>query len=55
MPDPAGNPKKPTQNDPSEGSETNEDKKLDRIADDAAKRAGKTEQRYDEDHEIFTK
>lgn len=45
----------PQQNDPSKDAETTEDKKLDRIADDAAKRAGKTEQRFDQDHEIFTK
>jgi hypothetical protein len=49
------NAKTPQQEDPSKGSETTEDKKLDRIADDAAKRAGKTEQRFDEDHDIFTK
>ncbi len=55
MPDRAGNPKTTTQNDPSKDSETTEDKKLDRIADDAAKRAGKTERRFDEDHDIFTK
>jgi len=29
--------------------------KLDRVANDAAERAGKTEQRYDQDHDIFTK
>ena len=33
-----------------------EDQKLaDRVANDAAKQAGKTEQRYDQDHDIFTK
>ena len=31
------------------------DKKLDRMADDAAKQGGKTQQRYDTDHNIFTK
>jgi hypothetical protein len=55
MPNPVGNPKTPSQKAPAKGSETTEDKKLDRIADDAAKRAGKTEKRYDEDHDIFTK
>ncbi|HEV2274954.1 MAG TPA: hypothetical protein VGR96_12360 [Acidobacteriaceae bacterium] len=32
-----------------------ERKRLDRAADDAAKSAGETEKRYDEDHSIFTK
>jgi hypothetical protein len=32
-----------------------EDKKLDHLAEDAAKQAGKTQQRYDKDHNIFTK
>jgi len=30
-------------------------KKLNRVADDAAEQAGKTEQHYDQDHGIFTK
>jgi hypothetical protein len=34
---------------------TVEEKELDRIADEAAERAGKEEQRYDEGHSIFTK
>jgi hypothetical protein len=55
MPDNLGNTSRPTQKDPSEPSETSEDKKLERIADEAAERAGKTERRYDEDHDIFTK
>jgi hypothetical protein len=55
MPDKLGNASTPTRKDPSKTSETSDDKKLDRIADDAAERAGKTEQRYDEDHDIFTK
>jgi hypothetical protein len=55
MPDTLGNTKTPIQKDPLKESETTEDKKLDRIADDAAKRAEKTEQRYDEGHDIFTK
>ncbi len=55
MPDTLGNTSRPTQEDSSKPSETSDDKKLDRIADDAAERAGKTEQRYDEDHDIFTK
>ncbi|MEO7029338.1 MAG: hypothetical protein ABI147_08025 [Acidobacteriaceae bacterium] len=37
------------------GGETPAAKELGREADEAATRAGKTEQRYDEDHDIFTK
>jgi hypothetical protein len=44
----------PPKQDDSSASET-ADKKLDRIADDAAKKAGKTEQNYDEGRNIFTK
>jgi 16S rRNA U1498 N3-methylase RsmE len=29
--------------------------KLNRVADEAAEQAGKTERRYDQDHSIFTK
>jgi hypothetical protein len=36
-------------------SRTAEEKELDRVADEAAERAGKEEQRYDEGHSIFTK
>jgi hypothetical protein len=36
-------------------SETTNEKQLDRIADEVAKRAERTEQRYDQDHDIFTK
>jgi hypothetical protein len=36
-------------------TETEEDKKIDRIAQHAAERAGNTEKRYDQDHDIFTK
>lgn len=35
--------------------ETPEGKRLNRAADEAAEKAGKTEQRYDRDHNIFTK
>jgi hypothetical protein len=55
MPDKLGNTNTPARKDPSKASETSEDKKLDHIADEAAERAGKTEQRYDENHDIFTK
>ncbi len=36
-------------------SETGEDNKLDRTAERAAERAGRSEKRYDQDHDIFTK
>ena len=36
-------------------SKTGEDKKIDRAADQAAEKAGKTEKRYDQNHDIFTK
>lgn len=36
-------------------SKTGEDNKLDRGAEEAAGKAGKTEKRYDRDHDIFTK
>jgi hypothetical protein len=34
---------------------TGEDKKLDHAAQEAAEKAGKTERRFDKDHDIFTK
>ena len=43
------------QKDDSGDSKTVEEKELDRIADEAAERAEKTEQRYDSEHDIFTK
>jgi hypothetical protein len=36
-------------------SKTGEDKKIDRTAERAAEKAGNTEKRYDQDHDIFTK
>jgi len=36
-------------------SKTGEDNKLDRGAEKAAERAGKTEKRYEREHDIFTK
>jgi hypothetical protein len=36
-------------------SETTNEKQLDRIADEVAKRAEGAEHRYDQDHDIFTK
>jgi hypothetical protein len=55
MPDTAESPKTPSQQDRLKDSETPADKELDRIADAAAERAGKTEKRYDQGHDIFTK
>lgn len=40
---------------PANVDRTPPEKKLDRTADDAAKQAEKTEQRYDTDHDLFTK
>ena len=39
----------------SEDKEEKEEKELDRVADRAAAKAGKTEKSYDSDHGIFTK
>jgi hypothetical protein len=36
-------------------AENSEKKRLDRAANEAAEKAGKTEQRYDQGHNIFTK
>jgi hypothetical protein len=36
-------------------SETQAEKRLDRAAEEAAEKAGKAEQSYDQDHNIFTK
>jgi hypothetical protein len=41
--------------DNSKDAEIPADKRLDRAADEAAEKAGKTEQRYDRGHDIFTK
>jgi len=47
---------KPTkQQDAPKDSRTIEEKELDRVADEAAKRAEKREQQYDSEHNIFTK
>jgi hypothetical protein len=45
----------PRQQDDSKASETTNEKALDRIADEVAQQAARTEQRYDQDHDIFTK
>ncbi len=49
------NPNVSKQQDGSHNSRTAEEKKLTRIADEAAERAGKREQHHDEEHNIFTK
>jgi hypothetical protein len=41
--------------DQNQSDETAMDRKVERIADEAAKKAIKTEQRFDEEHGIFTK
>jgi hypothetical protein len=45
----------PRQQDDLNASETTNEETLDRIADEVAQRAARTEQRYDQDHDIFTK
>lgn len=45
----------PRQQDDFNASETTNQKALDRIADEVAHRAARTEQRYDQGHDIFTK
>jgi hypothetical protein len=45
----------PATQDDFSASETTNEKKIDRIANEVAKRAGRTEHRYDQDHDIFTK
>jgi hypothetical protein len=49
-----GNTEKPSTLDVND-AKTGEDKELDRVAERAAEKAGKTEKRYDSDHGIFTK
>jgi hypothetical protein len=39
----------------SQASETPAEKRLDRAAEESAEKAERTEQRYDQDHSIFTK
>ena len=48
-------PKPTKQQDASNDSRAIEEKELDRLADEAAQRAEKREQRYDSEHDIFTK
>jgi hypothetical protein len=46
---------KPKEQDDLSASETTNEKALDRIADEVARRAGRREHRYDQNHDIFTK
>jgi hypothetical protein len=55
MPSQTNNQDTPRQQDDSSASKTAKGKRLNRLADEAAKRAGKREQRYDQEHNIFTK
>jgi hypothetical protein len=55
MPSQTNNQDTPRQQDDSSASKTAKEKRLNRHADEAAKRAGKREQRYDQEHNIFTK
>jgi hypothetical protein len=50
-----GKTEKPTTLDEVDTAKTGEDKELDRIAERAAERAGRTEKNYDRDNDIFTK
>ena len=53
MPDQTKSPETPSQQD--SPVTTSEEAQLDRLADDAASRAAKRGQRYDQQHDIFTK
>jgi hypothetical protein len=46
---------KPSSTDEFNTSKTGQDNRIDRTAEEAAEKAGKTEKRYDQDHDIFTK
>jgi hypothetical protein len=50
-----GKTEKPTTLDETDTATTGEDKELDRIAERAAEKAGRTEKNYDRDNDIFTK
>lgn len=47
--------KAPSQKDAFDGEEGPQQRDLDRLADNAAKRGEEEEQHYDQDHDIFTK
>jgi hypothetical protein len=40
---------------PAETQKLEEQEKMEHVANEAAEQAGKTEQRYDQDHQLFTK
>jgi hypothetical protein len=46
---------KPPSTEDLNAAKTEQDKQIDRIAEQAAEKASKTEKRYDQDHDIFTK
>jgi hypothetical protein len=50
-----GKTEKPSPLDEIHTANTGEDKAIDRLAEQAAEKAGKTEKNYDRDHDIFTK
>jgi hypothetical protein len=50
-----GNPDGSKQKEDPRDPKSAEEKELDSMADEAAERAGKEEQRYDKEHNIFTK
>jgi hypothetical protein len=53
MPNQTNSPETPTQQD--SNVTTNKETKLGRLANEAASRAAKRQQRYDQEHDIFTK
>ena len=55
MPAEINNPEIPKEKNDSSASDVEEQQKLDRIADKAARRGEEAERRYDGEHDIFTK
>ena len=55
MSDQTSNPNTPKQQDDSSASIIKKETKLDRLANEAARRGVKRQQRYDREHNIFTK
>jgi hypothetical protein len=54
MPSQTNSPATPKEQDNSSASKTAKETKVDRIANEAARRAVKRQQRYDQEHNIFT-
>jgi hypothetical protein len=54
MTDEINDPEIPAEENDSSAADVQEQRKLDRIAERASKRAGETEKRYDHEHGIFT-